>query len=412
MLAALGPGLLFAGTAVGVSHLVQSTRAGAGWGLSLIGVVIVANVLKYPAFEAGPRYAAATGHSLLQAYRDQGKWALWLFLVLTFGTMFTVLGAVTIVTAGMASAMISSAPGPTGWSALLLLASGALLAVGRFRVLEGAMKVLMAVLSVSTVIAVVLLVRKVDFSAIPWGPMVPDLDAATIGFLVALVGWMPTAIDIAAWQSLWGIEKARAQGRPLEMKAARFDFNVGYIGTALLALCFVVMGAGVFYGSGQELPNQGGKFATQFVDMYVQALEPWARPVVMVAAFSTMLSTTITVNDGFPRAVEAAVLRLGGDEQPNEGRTRTYWVTLGVLGAGALLLIAMFAKNLKGLVDLATTLSFLTAPVLAWLNYRAVTSAKFPEQHKPGPGLRAYHLVGLVFMSAFAAYFIFMKLSA
>ena len=31
----LGPGLLFAGAAIGVSHLVQSTRAGAdfGWGL-------------------------------------------------------------------------------------------------------------------------------------------------------------------------------------------------------------------------------------------------------------------------------------------------------------------------------------------------------------------------------------------
>ena len=33
----LGPGLLFAGAAIGVSHLVQSTRAGAdfGWGLLL-----------------------------------------------------------------------------------------------------------------------------------------------------------------------------------------------------------------------------------------------------------------------------------------------------------------------------------------------------------------------------------------
>ena len=32
----LGPGLLFAGAAIGVSHLVQSTRAGADFGLSLI----------------------------------------------------------------------------------------------------------------------------------------------------------------------------------------------------------------------------------------------------------------------------------------------------------------------------------------------------------------------------------------
>ena len=68
-LRSLGPGLLFAGTAVGVSHLVQATRAGADFGLTLLWLVILANVLKYPAFESGARYAAATGTSLLEGYR-------------------------------------------------------------------------------------------------------------------------------------------------------------------------------------------------------------------------------------------------------------------------------------------------------------------------------------------------------
>src|SRR5690606_3064481 len=57
---ALGPGLLFAGAAVGVSHLVQSTRAGASFGLALMVFVLAANVFKYPAFQFGPRYAIAT----------------------------------------------------------------------------------------------------------------------------------------------------------------------------------------------------------------------------------------------------------------------------------------------------------------------------------------------------------------
>ena len=58
---ALGPGLLWAGAAVGVSHLVQSTRAGANFGFATLLVILVANVAKYPAFSFGPRYAAATG---------------------------------------------------------------------------------------------------------------------------------------------------------------------------------------------------------------------------------------------------------------------------------------------------------------------------------------------------------------
>ena len=76
-LKSLGPGLLFAGAAIGVSHFVQSTRAGADFGFGLLAVVILANVFKYPAFAFGPWYASATGTSLLEGYRRQGKWALW-----------------------------------------------------------------------------------------------------------------------------------------------------------------------------------------------------------------------------------------------------------------------------------------------------------------------------------------------
>ena len=44
----LGPGLLFAGAAIGVSHLVQSTRAGADFGWGLGWALVLVNVFKYP----------------------------------------------------------------------------------------------------------------------------------------------------------------------------------------------------------------------------------------------------------------------------------------------------------------------------------------------------------------------------
>ena len=64
-LAVLGPGILFASTAIGVSHLVQSTRAGAIAGFGLLWAVVAANLAKYPFFEFGSRYANATGESLV-----------------------------------------------------------------------------------------------------------------------------------------------------------------------------------------------------------------------------------------------------------------------------------------------------------------------------------------------------------
>ena len=63
----LGPGVLFAATAIGVSHLVQSTTAGALYGFSMVGFIIAANVFKFPFFEYGARYAAATGKRLFMA---------------------------------------------------------------------------------------------------------------------------------------------------------------------------------------------------------------------------------------------------------------------------------------------------------------------------------------------------------
>ena len=46
----LGPGILFASTAIGVSHLVQSTRAGAKFGFALVIFVLLYNILKFPFF--------------------------------------------------------------------------------------------------------------------------------------------------------------------------------------------------------------------------------------------------------------------------------------------------------------------------------------------------------------------------
>ena len=82
-LARLGPGFLLAAAAIGASHLVMAPRAGALYGPTLLWLVVAAHLLKYPAFEFGPRYAAATGESLLAGYaRVPGPrgWALWLTL--------------------------------------------------------------------------------------------------------------------------------------------------------------------------------------------------------------------------------------------------------------------------------------------------------------------------------------------
>lgn len=417
-LKALGPGLLWAGAAVGVSHLVQSTRAGASFGLGLLVVVLAANFFKYPAFQFGPRYAAATGTSLLEGYRRQGRWALVLYAVLTAGTMFTVQAVVTLVTAALFAALLGwSSPflglPPPFWIAVFLLGLCAgLLLVGRYRWLDRLNKVVVLVLTLTTVAATLLVLPKV-----PWGsiPLLPDASAFTdprsVAFLVALVGWMPSAFDISIWHSLWTLARREQTGHAPRVREAVLDFDIGYLGTVLLALCFVLLGAGVMYGSGEAFDDRAAAFAQQVIALYTRNLGAWAAPLIGLAAGTVMLSTTLTVADGFPRALSGLAARFRGPERPGEAtvRDRAYWAALLVLAAGSLAIIGYALRGgaaFKALVDLATSLSFLTAPALAWLNHRAIHAPEVPPEHRPSPALTAWSVSGIVFSAAFAAWYL------
>ncbi len=412
--AALGPGLLFSAAAVGVSHLVQSTRAGASYGLALLGLVIVANLVKYPAFRFGPQYAAATGTSLLEGYRQQGTWALLLYGLATLGTMFTVQAAVTVVTAGLAISTLGLPKDPVLVSGGLLLLCGGLLAVGRYQWLDRVTKVLVALLTLSTLAATIMVLPRVDFGTlVDFGPLRADPKA--LFFVAALIGWMPSAIDVAVWQSLWTLAKRSTNPEASSMKGSMMDFHIGYIGTAVLALCFVIMGAGVLHGSGLTLSDSASGFAQQIISMYQRALGAWAGPVVGVSALAVMLSTTLTVLDGFPRALAVLIARLSGPEAPGvdeleqPGGRRAYFGAMVLLVLGALGVIAALLSSLKLLIDIATTLSFLTAPVLAVLNHRAMHGAQVPAAARPSPGLSLGSGLGIAVQAAFALAYLFLR---
>ncbi len=416
---ALGPGLLWAGAAVGVSHLVQSTRAGATFGLGLLVVVLAANFFKYPAFQFGPRYAAATGTSLLEGYRRQGRWALVLYGLLTAGTMFTIQSVVTLVTAALFAALFGwTAPflgfPPAFWIAVLLLfLCGTLLLVGHYRWLDRINKAVVLVLTLTTFSATLLVLPKIAWRTIPWLPDAAVLtDPRSIAFMVALVGWMPSAFDISIWHSLWTLARREQTGHAPRVKESVLDFNVGYVGTVLLALCFVLLGAGVMYGSGELFDDRAAVFAQQVIALYTRNLGSWSAPLIGLSAGTVMFSTTLTVADGFPRALAGLAARWRGPETPGAATARgsVYWISLLVLGTGSLAIIGYALRGgaaFKSLVDLATSLSFLTAPALAFLNHRAIHAPEVPAEHRPSPALSAWSVSGIVFSAFFAGYYLF-----
>ena len=388
----LGPGLLFAGAAIGVSHLVQSTRAGADFGWGLIWALILVNIFKYPFFQYGPRYAMATGESLLDGYHKIGKIFLITYFILNLATMFTIQTAVTIVTAGLASSLFGITDNMVVWSLIITIICYIILLLGKYKVLDKMIKVIILILAISTIFSTG--VASINSEEIfSFKQVFPS--GSGLVFLVAFMGWMPAPLDISIWHSIWTLEKKKNQ--KISLKESLFDFNIGYFATVILGICFVSLGAFVMYNSGLSFSNSGSVFANQLIELYTSNLGDSFYLIISICAFTTMLSTTITCLDASPRTMSRATQLLTKNNNRNY-----YFHWISALAVGTMLIFYFLLSEMGTLVEIATILSFITAPFYAILNYKLIMSENMPETHKPSKSLRILSIIGILFLSIFA----------
>ncbi len=405
LISILGPGLLFAAAAVGVSHLVQSTRAGATYGLDLIPFLVLAFVIKYPFFEFAPRYTRATGKNLIEGYNDIGKWAVSVFLLITVTTMFTIVAAVLLVTSGIFEFIFSTGLSVMNVSLIILAVCVLILIVGKYHFLDRFIKIIISLLVISTLVAVVSALGTTQQSLSDLVNNFSIFKRVDVLFLIAFIGWMPSPLDVSVWHSLWSSEKNSESKHQISVKEVLLDFKIGYIGTAFVALAFILLGALIMKGSATTLSTKGVEFSAQLINMYTSSIGKWAYPIIATAAFTTMLSTTITVIDAYPRVMEPITKALFPSLR-NVSFNKLYWIWMAIVIVGTILLMGILSGSMRFMVDLATTMSFVTAPVVALLNYKAVAQSDFPEAYKPNKGLFLYAKIGIVLLSLFSIMFI------
>ena len=394
----LGPGLLFAGAAIGVSHLVQSTRAGADFGLGLIWALLLVNLFKYPFFQFGPRYATATGESLLEGYLKLGKGVLTTYYILSLATIFTIQTAVTIVTAGLASTLFGDFISIKLWTVIILAICLSLLIFGKYKLLDRMIKIIIVTLTISTLVAVSMALFN-NTNALSIKQVLPE-NGLEMAFLIAFMGWMPAPLDIAVWQSLWSIEKNN-DTKSYTTKSALFDFNVGYIGTVILGIGFVLLGTLVMFNSGETFSNKAGTFSGQLIKMYTISLGDWAYVIIGIAAFTTMFSTTLTTLDASPRAMaKTTQLLLKKATKFNY----TFWIS--VLTLGTICIFFLLESEMGLLIKIATILSFITAPFYAIINYKLISSKHTPKEWQPSKYLHILSILGITFLIGFSVWFL------
>ena len=394
-----GPGLIFTGAAIGTSHLVQSTRAGAMFGVALLGVIVLSTLLKYPAYRFGVDYAHARGRSLLSGYRELGRWAVWLFLLAVIPLVPIVYAALGAATAGIFAAIFGPLLPLPVMASLVIALAAALLFAGGYRLLDRVNGVLLAFLVIATVATTVMVLPRVEWATLTdfgW-----TRQTTALLFIVALAGFMPNPLDVSVALSLWKVEADRTlpEGAHPTLAEARSSFLWPYVMTTLMALCFCIMGAGVMHAQDITPLSDAPGFAGQLVNLYREALGPTAAALAAVAAL-------IAAIDAYARTLPAAIQVLRGAEQESGTRRQYALSTLALAGLSIVVLFTAM-RAFTTFLDFVTSATFVVAPLLALLNYLVVTRCEMPEDARPIAAIKALSLTGVVVMGALAVmYFV------
>ena len=142
-------------------------------------------------------------------------------------------------------------------------------------------------------------------------------------------------------------------------------------------------------------------FAAQLIDLYTSNLgEAWYG-IISIAALTTMISTTITTLDASPRAMSKTVQLLF--KQKNKD-FYTLWIT--ILALGTCLIFLFLLSEMGLLIQIATVLSFITAPFYAILNYSLVTSKHMPTEDRPNLKVKILSFLGITFLTSFSVVYL------
>lgn len=403
---AIGPGILVACSAIGGSHLVWSTQAGAYYGWSLLGLILLANLFKYPFFLYGQRYTAATGESLLAGYRRQGALYVYIFLAINILTGIINTAGVAMISGTLFAGYGFQGSSIPAFTVGILVVCAAVILVGHYKMLDKMAKAAVILLGLSTMVALGL--------AFSHGPVAsPDFVGpspwtwAAFPFLIMLLGWMPAPVDLSAWSSLWMFSRKEETGHFATTRETSIDLFLGYVMAVVAAVAFVALGKFIMFGSGLEFASGGVGFSQQLVSLYSANIGEWSRPLILTAAFITMFSTTITCIDGYPRSLAASCTLVSESCARRFEQIFQLWIVLSVIAA--CLIVMYFVNDMIQLLSFAAVISFITSPILAYINYKVMNGNNVPVKERPGPFLKVLSVAGLVFFILMTIGFVYVE---
>jgi manganese transport protein len=303
----LGPGLIITGAIVGSGELIVTPKLGADVGFTLLWFIIIGCLIKvFVQVELG-RYAIARGMTTLEAMntipgpRFIVSWLLWIWLLMYVALVFQVAGIV----GGVATifALGGSGLSSNAWAFMVVGSCILLLVAGRYRLVESASAVMVAVFTLCTVVAV---------GALQWTPYAVTGAQIAEGLSFRLPTNFNTAfaafgiIGVGASELIyypyWCLEKGygrytgvrdnspewrhRAQGW---MRVMTIDALVSLVIYTGATIAFYLLGAAVLFGKGLAVSN--ANMIETLSHMYRETFGTWGLWIFLIGGFIVLYST-------------------------------------------------------------------------------------------------------------------------
>ncbi|HUG55402.1 MAG TPA: Nramp family divalent metal transporter [Vicinamibacteria bacterium] len=364
----LGPGIVLAGSIVGSGELIATTTLGAQVGYVALWVVLLSCAVK-PVVQAElGRYTIATGETALEAFdRVPGPrlgvgWLVWVWALVVMLSMLQVGG----MFGGLAQVMnllVPAVPVPA-WVAVFVLLTLAILLGGGYERMERLAMVKVALFTLVTVLAAVVLSRMdryFSWTAIGEGLhfRLPPQGLVTA---VAVFGITGVGASELCMYPYWCVEKgyARFTG-PRDGSAAwraraagwirvmHIDIFVSMATYTLATVAFYLLGAGVLHGMG-VVPSARDMIPV-LSHIYTETLGPWALWLFYAGALVTLYGTIVAMGAAQSRMF-ADMMHLLGRFERQDYRRRLHWrrVFVLVLILVPAMLYAAFASPVKMVV--------------------------------------------------------------
>lgn len=321
-----GPGLLVAAAFIGPGTVTTASVAGADTGYALLWALAFSIFATLVLQEMSARLGIVARLGLGRALRDAFdapalKWfaVALVILAIGFGTAAFETGNITGAALGLSSVIGL----PTrAWSVIVGLAAFALLATGRYAIIE---KVLVAlVLLMSVVFILTAVIVQPNPGAILRGLFTPGLPAGSVLTVIALVGTTVVTYNFflhaAAVQDKW------PQRIPTDTALAqsRVDTLISILLGGAITLAIVVTAAAAFHGTGTPIEDAG---------QMAQQLEPLlgvtAKWFFAIGLFAAGMTSAVTAPLAAAYATSGA---LGWAPDLASWRFRAIWAVILVIG--------------------------------------------------------------------------------